>query len=86
MGQLPEQLKLQEFYNCLEGGTRAKDLVGKVLSNADEDFQNNMLLIVQDISVKVTSKKRKKKKDFSSFYVNILCSFSCSTLLTFVST
>ena len=64
MRQLPEKLKLQEFYDWLEGkrttlGTRAKDLVGKVLSNADEDFQNKMLLIVKDISIKVTSKKKR---------------------------
>ena len=59
MAQLPEKLDLQHFWKWLEEemkmGDNAKSMVEKVLSSADDDFENKIRLIVNDVSTKVLS-------------------------------
>ncbi len=57
MSQLPEKMKLQDFYSWLEEeeklGGSAKDMVDKVLSSTDDDICNKIRQIVDDFSLKV---------------------------------
>lgn len=55
--QLPNNLQLQSHYNWLEEeeklGDKAKDVVERVLANADQDFNNRIVQTVEDIAEKV---------------------------------
>lgn len=57
LSNIPSKMELQSFYNWLEEkekiGTKAKDLIEKLLRSADEDFGQKIMDVVIKISDKV---------------------------------
>jgi len=61
--ELPDRHNFNQFYEWLEEkaqlGQSAKDIVSRVLSNADDDFDHHIQLIVTDLSQRLTPEIRK---------------------------